>query len=80
MGLNFRYFKYILTKKRIKCQNLQARALAPQLAETAKISFLIGTQSLKQTNNQIHLVEFNEEISTIKTSVMRIYFLFKTAL
>ncbi|CAG9771069.1 unnamed protein product [Ceutorhynchus assimilis] len=47
----------------------QARALAPRLAETEKIHFLIGTQSLKQTNNQIHLVEFNEEISTIKTSV-----------
>lgn len=47
----------------------QARALAPQLAETEKIRFLIGTQSLKQTNNQIHLVEFNEEISTVKTSV-----------
>ncbi|XP_060535980.1 EARP-interacting protein homolog [Cylas formicarius] len=47
----------------------QARALAPQLAETEKIKFLIGTQSLKQTTNQIHLVEFNEELSTIKTSV-----------
>ncbi|XP_018562837.1 EARP-interacting protein homolog [Anoplophora glabripennis] len=47
----------------------QARALAPQLAETEKIKFIIGTQSLKQANNQIHLVEFNEEISTIKTSV-----------
>ncbi|ERL91467.1 EARP-interacting protein homolog [Dendroctonus ponderosae] len=47
----------------------QARALAPQLAETEKIRFVIGTQSLKQANNQIHLVEFNEEISTIKTSV-----------
>lgn len=47
----------------------QARALAPQLAETEKIRFVIGTQSLKQSNNQIHLVEFNEEISTVKTSV-----------
>jgi len=47
----------------------QARALAPQLAETEKVRFIIGTQSLKQTNNQIHLVEFSEEISTVKTSV-----------
>ncbi|XP_050300750.1 EARP-interacting protein homolog [Anthonomus grandis grandis] len=47
----------------------QARALAPQLAEAEKIRFLIGTQSLKQSNNQIHLVEFNEEISTVKTTV-----------
>ncbi|CAG9859497.1 unnamed protein product [Phyllotreta striolata] len=47
----------------------QARALTPQLGETEKIRFLIGTQSLNQTNNQIHLIEFNEEISTLKTSV-----------
>ncbi|KAG5881139.1 hypothetical protein JTB14_020842 [Gonioctena quinquepunctata] len=47
----------------------QARALAPQLAEIEKVRFLIGTQSLKQANNQIHLIEFNEEVSTIKTSV-----------
>lgn len=47
----------------------QARALAAQLAETEKIVFLIGTQSLKQTNNQIHLIDFNEEDSTLKTKV-----------
>lgn len=47
----------------------QARALTPQQAETEKIRFLIGTQSLKQSNNQIHLVEFDDENSTIKTNV-----------
>ncbi|KAF2897775.1 hypothetical protein ILUMI_08406 [Ignelater luminosus] len=47
----------------------QARALSAQLAETEKIRFLIGTQSLKQVNNQIHLVEFDEENSTLKTTV-----------
>ncbi|KAI4466508.1 wd-repeat protein [Holotrichia oblita] len=47
----------------------QARALTPQQAETEKIRFFIGTQSLKQTNNQIHLVEFDEENSTLKTTV-----------
>jgi len=47
----------------------QARALAPQLAETENIRFFIGTQSLKQTNNQIHFVDFNEELSTVKTTV-----------
>lgn len=31
--------------------------------------FLIGTQSLKQTNNQVHLIDFNEEDSTLKTKV-----------
>lgn len=48
---------------------MQARALASQLAETEKIRFFIGTQSLKQINNQIHLVEFDEENSTLKTTV-----------
>ncbi|KAF5274412.1 hypothetical protein FQA39_LY07292 [Lamprigera yunnana] len=47
----------------------QARALCPQLADTEKIRFFVGTQSLKQVNNQIHLVEFDEEKSTIKTMV-----------
>lgn len=47
----------------------QARALAAQLAETEKIRFVIGTQSLKQVNNQVHLIEFNEEDSTLKTTV-----------
>nr|CAH7754925.1 unnamed protein product [Callosobruchus chinensis] len=47
----------------------QARALAPQLAETEKIRYIIGTQSLKQTNNQIHLLEFDEEKSTVTTLV-----------
>ncbi|CAH1992330.1 unnamed protein product [Acanthoscelides obtectus] len=51
----------------------QARALAPQLGETEKIQFIIGTQSLKQTNNQIHLLEFNEEKSTIKTVPSRCF-------
>lgn len=43
--------------------------MAAQLAETEKIVFLIGTQSLKQSNNQIHLIDFNEEDSTLKTKV-----------
>ncbi|XP_066155284.1 EARP and GARP complex-interacting protein 1 [Euwallacea fornicatus] len=47
----------------------QARALAPQLAESEKVRFLIGTQSLKQANNQIHLIDFNEETSSVKTTV-----------
>lgn len=47
----------------------QARALTPQQAETEKIRFLIGTQSLKQTNNQVHLLEFDDENSTLKTNV-----------
>lgn len=48
---------------------LQARSLASVLADTEKICFLIGTQSLKQATNQVHLVEFNDEDSTLKTLV-----------
>ncbi|KAL3278317.1 hypothetical protein HHI36_013648 [Cryptolaemus montrouzieri] len=43
----------------------QSRALTPVLAESEKLKFLLGTQSLKQMNNQIHLVEFNDEDSTL---------------
>lgn len=56
---------------------LQARTLTAQVAETEKIRFLIGTQSLKQVNNQIHLVEFNEETSVLKTNVS-IYLLYSS--
>lgn len=45
--------------------------MTAQVAETEKIRFLIGTQSLKQVNNQIHLVEFNEETSVLKTTVFQ---------
>ncbi|XP_017771948.1 PREDICTED: protein TSSC1 [Nicrophorus vespilloides] len=47
----------------------QARVLTPQWAETEKIRFFIGTQSLKQAKNQVHLVEFDEENSTLKNLV-----------
>lgn len=50
---------------------LQARALAPQAAETDKIRFILGTQSLKQFNNQIHVVEFDEETSVLTTTVFQ---------
>ncbi|XP_034243168.1 EARP-interacting protein homolog isoform X2 [Thrips palmi] len=47
----------------------QARALAPQLAETEAVRFFVGTQSLKFTQNQIHLVELDEEHSYVNTRV-----------
>ena len=47
----------------------QARALAPQLAETEAVRFFVGTQSLKFSQNQIHLVELDEERSYVNTRV-----------
>ncbi|XP_043278436.1 EARP-interacting protein homolog [Venturia canescens] len=50
----------------------QARALSAQTAETEVVRFLVGTQSLKFSNNQVHLVELNEENSNgPKTQVYR---------
>lgn len=47
----------------------QARALASQLAETEAVRFFVGTQSLKFSQNQIHLVELDEENSYVNTRV-----------
>lgn len=47
----------------------QTRALSAQSAETDIVRFLVGTQSLKFHNNQVHLVELNEETGGIKTQV-----------
>ncbi|XP_075224378.1 EARP-interacting protein homolog [Lycorma delicatula] len=46
-----------------------ARSLAPQLAETDVVRFLVGTQSLKMTNNQVHLVELSEETGALYSKV-----------
>ncbi|GLH09647.1 Probable histone-binding protein Caf1 [Gryllus bimaculatus] len=47
----------------------QARALAAQVAESETIRFLVGTQSLKLENNQIHIVELHEDSGTLSTQV-----------
>ncbi|XP_076664921.1 EARP and GARP complex-interacting protein 1 [Andrena cerasifolii] len=47
----------------------QTRALSAQTAETDIVRFLVGTQSLKFSNNQVHLVELNEETGGLKTQV-----------
>lgn len=49
----------------------QTRALSAQTAETDVVRFLIGTQSLNFSNNQIHLVELNEETGNLKTQVFQ---------
>ncbi|XP_011296692.1 protein TSSC1 [Fopius arisanus] len=47
----------------------QARALSAQNAETDIVRFLVGTQSLKLANNQVHLVELNDETNTLRTQI-----------
>ncbi|XP_033199005.1 EARP-interacting protein homolog isoform X1 [Bombus vancouverensis nearcticus] len=47
----------------------QTRALSAQTAETDIVRFLVGTQSLKFNNNQVHLVELNEETGSLKTQI-----------
>ncbi|XP_046739844.1 EARP-interacting protein homolog [Diprion similis] len=49
----------------------QARALAPQTAEADVVRFLVGTQSLKFHDNQVHLVELDEETGSLKTQVFQ---------
>lgn len=46
----------------------QARALCAQLGETDAIRFLIGTQSLR-TTNQVHLIDFDDENNIINKYV-----------
>ncbi|XP_017299118.1 EARP-interacting protein homolog [Diaphorina citri] len=41
----------------------QVRALSAVVAETEAIKFLIGTQSTKMTNNQVHLIHLDEDDS-----------------
>ncbi|XP_012272109.1 EARP-interacting protein isoform X2 [Orussus abietinus] len=48
-----------------------ARALSAQTAETDIVRFLVGTQSLKFHNNQVHLVELNDETGGLKTQVFQ---------
>ncbi|KAK0090614.1 hypothetical protein PV325_010580 [Microctonus aethiopoides] len=47
----------------------QARALSAQNAETDIVRFLVGTQSIKFSNNQIHLVELNDDTNTLRTQI-----------
>ncbi|XP_046609070.1 EARP-interacting protein homolog [Neodiprion virginianus] len=49
----------------------QARALSPQTAEADIVRFLVGTQSLKFHDNQVHLVELDEETGSLKTQVFQ---------
>ncbi|KAG0713803.1 EARP-interacting [Chionoecetes opilio] len=45
-------------------EDFQARALAAHSAETEKINFLVGTQSLRRTN-QVQLIEFDDDTSLV---------------
>lgn len=45
-------------------EDFQARALAAHAAETEKINFLVGTQSLRRIN-QVQLIEFDDDTSLV---------------
>ncbi|KAG7162851.1 EARP-interacting protein-like, partial [Homarus americanus] len=45
-------------------EDFQARALAAHAAETEKINFLVGTQSLRRVN-QVQLIEFDDDTSLV---------------
>lgn len=45
-------------------EDFQARALAAHTAETEKINFLVGTQSLRRIN-QVQLIEFDDDTSLV---------------
>ncbi|KAH0950571.1 hypothetical protein HN011_004894 [Eciton burchellii] len=49
----------------------QSRALSAQTAEVDIVRFLVGTQSLKFNNNQVHLIELNEETGNLKTQIFQ---------
>lgn len=42
-----------------------------QLAESDAVRFLVGTQSLKLSHNQVHVVELNEETGGLSTQVFQ---------
>lgn len=43
--------------------------MTSQLADSEAIRFLVGTQSLKLSNNQVHIVELNEDTGSITTEI-----------
>ncbi|KAK7019433.1 Protein tssc1, partial [Halocaridina rubra] len=45
-------------------EDFQARALTAHTAETEKINFLVGTQSLRRVN-QVQLIEFDDDTSIV---------------
>lgn len=49
----------------------QARSLTAQVSESEKIRFIIGTQSLKIVNNQVHLIELDEDNNTLNAQVYK---------
>lgn len=49
---------------------LTARALSSRPAESEKIHFFCGTQSLRQ-ENQVHLLEYDEEKAVLDKTVYR---------
>jgi hypothetical protein len=50
---------------------VQARALASQQSESDAVWFMVGTQSLKLSHNQVHVVELNEDTDGLLTQVFQ---------
>jgi hypothetical protein len=50
---------------------VQARALASQQSESDAVRFMVGTQSLKLSHNQVHVVELNEDTGGLSTQVFQ---------
>lgn len=48
----------------------QARSLCSLHADGDQVGFLIGTQSLNTSNNQVHLVKLQEETNTLSPQVI----------
>jgi hypothetical protein len=66
-------YSLIIHKLTKVCVNItvQARALASQLAESDAVRFMVGTQSLKLSHNQVHVVELNEETGGLLKQVFQ---------
>lgn len=50
-------------------QHFQARSLCSLHADVDQVGFLIGTQSLNTSNNQVHLVKLQEDTNTLSPQV-----------
>ncbi|KAK6618734.1 hypothetical protein RUM43_013125 [Polyplax serrata] len=63
---------YKLKKKDLQTDGFNintARALTSQQCESDIIRFMVGTQSLKLNQNQVHIIEENEETRSLHTTV-----------
>lgn len=60
-GLEFQVNKYSYSLDIVTNHEFQARAMCPHQGDEGDISFFVGTQTLKQEANQVHLIRLDEE-------------------